>query len=52
MATAADLEFHEAQVIPEVNQVFTFYGFTFEVIERERNQLTKIRITPATRRNL
>ncbi len=50
VTTVAGLVIHEAQVIPEVKQVFTFYGFTFEVVERERNQLTKLRITPIARR--
>ncbi|MEM7428129.1 MAG: HlyC/CorC family transporter [Pseudomonadota bacterium] len=48
--TVAGLVIHEAQIIPDSGQVFTFYGFTFEVVERERNQITKLRITPLARR--
>ncbi len=48
--TVAGLVIHEAQIIPDAGQVFTFYGFTFEVVERERNQSTKLRITPIARR--
>ncbi len=33
-------------MIPDKGQVFTFYGFTFEVMERERNQVVKLRVTP------
>ena len=45
----AGLVIHEAQMIPEKGQVFTFYGFTFEVMDRERNQMVKLRITPLNR---
>jgi len=42
--TIAGLVIHEAQTIPDVGQVFTFYGFKFEVIRRQRNQITALRI--------
>lgn len=45
--TLAGLVIHEARTIPEHGQVFTFYGFKFEVIRRERNRITRLRITPA-----
>jgi Mg2+/Co2+ transporter CorB len=45
-ATIAGLVLHEARRIPEVGQVFTFYGFRFEILRRRRNQITSIRITP------
>ena len=45
-ATIAGLVLHEARRIPEVGQVFNFYGFRFEVLRRRRNQITPIRITP------
>ncbi len=45
--TVAGLVIHEAQMIPEVGQAFTFYGHTFEVIRRRRNQVTALRISPA-----
>ncbi len=45
-ATLAGLVLHEARRIPDVGQVFTFYGFRFQILRRKRNQVTSIRITP------
>ncbi|MFN3954957.1 MAG: HlyC/CorC family transporter [Pararhodobacter sp.] len=42
--TVAGLVIHEAQMIPEVGQVFLFHGFRFAVIERAENRLTRLRI--------
>ena len=44
-ATIAGLVIHEAQQIPEVGQSFVFYGFKFDVLARQRNQITSIRVT-------
>jgi Mg2+/Co2+ transporter CorB len=44
--TIAGLVIHEARVIPEVGQVFSFYGFKFEILRRQRNQIMALRITP------
>ena len=44
--TLAGLVIHEAQTIPTAGQVFSYHGFRFEVIERERNRLTKIKVKP------
>jgi len=44
--TIAGLVLHEARMIPEVGQAFTFHGFRFEVLRKRRNQLTSLRITP------
>ncbi len=44
--TIAGLVIHEARVIPEVGQVFSFFGFKFEVLRRQRNQIMALRITP------
>ncbi len=44
--TIAGLILHEARLIPNPGQVFTFYGFRFEIMRRARNQITLIRITP------
>ncbi|MEO0939731.1 MAG: HlyC/CorC family transporter [Pseudomonadota bacterium] len=44
--TVAGLVIHEAQLIPEVGQVFSFHGFRFEVTEREGNRLTGLRVRP------
>lgn len=45
-ATIAGLILHESRRIPEVGQTFRFYGFRFEIIRRQRNQITTIRLTP------
>ena len=44
--TVAGLVLHEAQMIPTVGQVFSFHGFRFEVMERDGNRVTKLRIRP------
>lgn len=44
--TIAGLVIHEARVIPEPGQSFTFYGFVFAVVKRERNRITRLRIAP------
>ncbi len=45
-ATIAGLLLHEARTIPEIGQVFTYHGFTFEVRGRQRNQITLLRLVP------
>ena len=45
-STLAGLILHEAQKIPEPGQIFSFYGFRFDVIRRQRNQIAKVRVTP------
>lgn len=45
-ATVAGLVIYEAQVIPVKGQSFQFFGFTFEILERRRNQITLLRIVP------
>jgi Mg2+/Co2+ transporter CorB len=44
--TIAGLVIHEARVIPEVGQVFSFFGHKFEILRRQRNQIMALRITP------
>jgi Mg2+/Co2+ transporter CorB len=44
--TLAGLIIHEARIIPEVGQVFVFHGFKFEVLGRQRHQITRLKITP------
>lgn len=44
--TLAGLVIHEARTIPEVGQRFAFYGFKFEVLRRQRNQITALRVSP------
>jgi Mg2+/Co2+ transporter CorB len=49
--TVAGLVIHEARIIPEVGQIFSFFGFKFEILRRQRNQITALRITPPKRRS-
>jgi len=42
--TVAGLVIHEAQTIPEPGQVFSFHGYRFEVLRRQRNQITALHI--------
>jgi Mg2+/Co2+ transporter CorB len=51
-ATIAGLVLHEAKVIPEVGQIFIFHEFRFEIIRRQRNQITLIRISPPVGENV
>jgi len=44
--TIAGLVIHEARTIPDAGQRFAFYGFKFEILRRQRNQITVLRITP------
>ena len=46
-STIAGLVLYEARRIPSVGQVFAFHGFRFQVVDRQRNQITKLRVTPA-----
>jgi len=43
--TLAGLVIHEAQTIPEPGQVFTFYGYRFEILRKTRNKIAALRIT-------
>jgi Mg2+/Co2+ transporter CorB len=47
--TIAGLVIHEARIIPEPGQAFTFHGFRFQVLRRTRNRITALRITPLDR---
>ena len=42
--TVAGLVIHEAQTIPDQGQVFRFHGVQFEIIERKRNQVVRLRL--------
>jgi Mg2+/Co2+ transporter CorB len=50
VTTVAGLVIHEAQMIPEAGQTFTFHGFRFEVLRKRRHQITALRITPLRKR--
>ncbi|GAB2179568.1 HlyC/CorC family transporter [Dongia sp. agr-C8] len=45
-STIAGLVMYEARRIPMVGQVFVFYGFRFEILDRRRNQITRVKLTP------
>lgn len=45
-ATIAGLVIHEARILPEVGQAFSFHGFAFHVTRRQRNQITQLRVRP------
>jgi Mg2+/Co2+ transporter CorB len=47
--TIAGLVIHEARIIPDAGQAFTFHGFRFEVLRKNRNRITALRITPLAR---
>ncbi|MGG9999548.1 HlyC/CorC family transporter [Pseudovibrio ascidiaceicola] len=42
--TIAGLVIHEAKMIPEERQIFTFHGFRFTVLSREKNRITRLRM--------
>jgi Mg2+/Co2+ transporter CorB len=44
--TVAGLVIHEAQTIPKVGQTWTFHGHRFQIVRRERNQITALRVSP------
>jgi Mg2+/Co2+ transporter CorB len=47
-STIAGLVLHESRRIPMVGQVFVFFGMRFEILERHRNQITRLKVTPIT----
>jgi len=42
--TVAGLVIHEAMTIPEPGQVFSFHGYRFSILRRNRNQITALRV--------
>jgi Mg2+/Co2+ transporter CorB len=44
--TIAGLVIHEVRAIPDTGQRFAFYGYKFEILRRQRNQITLLRVTP------
>ncbi|HEX6859640.1 MAG TPA: HlyC/CorC family transporter [Caulobacteraceae bacterium] len=44
--TIAGLVLHEAQTIPDPGQTFIFHRHRFQVLRRQRNQITALRISP------
>ncbi len=45
-ATVAGLLLNEARRIPDVGQSFIFHRFRFDVLRKQRNQITQLRLTP------
>ncbi len=45
-STIAGLVLYEARAIPDVGQIFVFHGFRFEILGRQRHQITKVKVTP------
>jgi len=48
--TIAGLVIHEARAIPEAGQSFTFHGFRFRVLRKERNRITALHVQPLVRK--
>jgi Mg2+/Co2+ transporter CorB len=44
--TIAGLVIHEAQTIPDPGQTFIFHGHRFQIVRRQRNQITSLRVSP------
>jgi Mg2+/Co2+ transporter CorB len=44
--TIAGLVIQEAGTIPEAGQRFAFFGFRFEILRRQRNQITALKVVP------
>ena len=44
--TVAGLVIHEAQTIPDPGQTFIFHGHRFQILRRQRNQITAIKVGP------
>ncbi|MDP9104289.1 MAG: HlyC/CorC family transporter, partial [Pseudomonadota bacterium] len=44
--TVAGLVIHEAQTIPEPGQTFIFHRHRFQILRRQRNQITALRVSP------
>lgn len=45
-STIAGLVLNEARRIPDIGQTFVFYDFKFEILGRQRHQITSLRLTP------
>jgi len=44
-ASLAGLVIYEAELIPDVGQVFNFHGYRFEIMKKKRNQITRIKVS-------
>jgi Mg2+/Co2+ transporter CorB len=48
--TIAGVVIHESRSIPEPGQSFTFHGFRFQVLRKNRNRITALRVAPLVRK--
>lgn len=48
-ATLAGLILFEAKMVPAVGQSFRFHDFQFDIVKREKHQITQVRVTPASK---
>ncbi len=46
--TLAGLVIHEARMIPDQGQAFSFHGFRFEVLKKRKQQVTSVKVTRET----
>jgi Mg2+/Co2+ transporter CorB len=44
-STIAGLILYETGAIPEKGQIFSFYGFTFEILKKNKNQITSVKVS-------
>ncbi|WP_370452070.1 HlyC/CorC family transporter [Amylibacter sp. SFDW26] len=44
--TVAGLVIYDAQMIPNIGQVFSFHGYRFQIVGREQNRITKLKVRP------
>lgn len=44
--TIAGLVIHEAKLIPQQGQIFTFHDLRFKILRKTHNRITQLRITP------
>lgn len=43
-STIAGLIIHEAESIPDIGEIFSFHQVTFEIHDKEQNQITRVRV--------
>jgi Mg2+/Co2+ transporter CorB len=48
--TIGGVVIHEARLIPKPGQSFTFHGYRFQVLRKNRNRITALRVTPLVRK--
>lgn len=45
-STIAGLVLYESQMVPDVGQTFRFHDFKIDIVRKQRNQITVVRVTP------